>query len=291
MEELAEEYMLIDAMDWESVPHLTTQPLYYISYSVSAVGAAAFWLDAQENGYDAALDKYLKFVVLDPTMGFQEQFEAVGMENPLSADFLKELAAELEETLDVDARLTPVFFSDVPLDSPYYDDVTYIAIRRGTYGTPDGTFQPEAEPCLAEALQMLFNLCDEGETYEVPFSDTEGKRYEQAAAYCYYYEIFARDADPDTETLEVGGERALDLQTLCPLVCQTLKSFRINTTPYEAYEYTDTVADWAKDAVDYCYENGYIEMAEDGSIGAANPVTRVEMVRIFGYLFDAVYSY
>lgn len=290
MEELAEEYMLIDAMDWETVPHLTTQPLYYISYSVSAVGAA-FWLDAQENGDDAALDKYLKFVALDPTMGFQEQFEAVGMENPLSADFLKELAAELEETLDVDARLTPVFFSDVALDSPYYDDITYIAIRRGTYGTPDGTFQPEAETCLAEALQMLYNLFDEGETYEVPFSDTEGKWYEQAAAYCYYYEIFAGDADPNTETLEVGGERALDLQTLCLLVCQTLESFRINATPYEAYEYTDTVADWAKDAVDYCYENGYIEMAEDGSIGAANPVTRVEMARIFGYLFDAVYSY
>ena len=43
--------------------------------------------------------------------------------------------------------------------------------------------------------------------------------------------------------------------------------------------------------VGYFAFSGYHEMAEDGSIGAADPVTRVEMARIFGYLFDAVYSY
>ena len=71
--------------------------------------------------------------------------------------------------------------------------------------------------------------------------------------------------------MKLGGERVLDLQTLCLLFCQTLESYGADCTPKGTGTYTDTVADWAQDAVDYCFENGFIEADEDGSSGAQTP--------------------
>lgn len=68
---------------WYQVPHTFTSPCYYISYAVSAAGAFAFWLDAQED-YFAGVDKYLEFTALDANYDFQESFETVGMESPSS---------------------------------------------------------------------------------------------------------------------------------------------------------------------------------------------------------------
>ncbi len=59
--------------------------------------------------------------------------------------------------LGVEARLYPVYFSDVPKESPYYDSVTFLANIRGLAGCPDGTFQPDMDAHLCEALQVMYN--------------------------------------------------------------------------------------------------------------------------------------
>ena len=110
--------MISNPLDWQTIPHITVQPLYYVSYSVSAAGAFAFWLDAQEEGYDVATDKYLRFVALDPEIGFQEQFETIGMENPLSAEFVQDLAAKLEEAQGVEPAFTRSTSATSPRTAP-----------------------------------------------------------------------------------------------------------------------------------------------------------------------------
>ena len=108
---LCKEYGQIAADDprtelygWYQVPHTFTSPCYYISYAVSAAGAFAFWLDAQEN-YFSGVDEYLKFTALDANYDFQESFEELGMESPIDPEYVADLANTLWDTLDIDARL------------------------------------------------------------------------------------------------------------------------------------------------------------------------------------------
>ena len=104
---LCAEYGLIDPddphdelYDWTDISHTFTSPFYYISYAVSAAGAFSFWLEAQDN-YDNAADRYLEFTALDIDYGFQDSFEAVDLESPITADYLKELAEELNQNLNL----------------------------------------------------------------------------------------------------------------------------------------------------------------------------------------------
>ncbi len=115
--ELCAEYGVIDPDDprdemygWTDVPHTFISPLYYISYAVSAAGAFSFWLEARDD-YFAAADRYLEFTALDINYGFQDSFDAVELESPLTADYLKEVASALNESLNLNLDLA--FNSDL----------------------------------------------------------------------------------------------------------------------------------------------------------------------------------
>ena len=163
--------------------------------------------------------------------------------------------------------------------------MTFLANLLGASGCPDGTFQPDMVAHLCEALRVMYNcFSSKTKTFENPFADAAGKWYEEAAAYNHHYRIFAGDADPNTETLELGGERVLDLQTLCLLFCQTLESYGADCTPKETGTYTDTVGrrmPWTIAA------RTALSRREDGSIGAVDPVTRGEMADIITMLYHA----
>ncbi len=89
-----------DEWDWVEIPHTFEDPCYYISYSVSAAGALAFWLDSQTD-YPGAVEEYLEFTALSPAIDFQDSFQAVGMDNPLTPEYLEELADTLMEELEL----------------------------------------------------------------------------------------------------------------------------------------------------------------------------------------------
>lgn len=80
---------------WVDIPHTFTSPCYYISYAVSAAGAFSFWLDAQENDYEEALDNYLEFTALSGIYTFTESFEQVGLDAPMDPDYIRALAGDL----------------------------------------------------------------------------------------------------------------------------------------------------------------------------------------------------
>ncbi|MBO5034382.1 MAG: hypothetical protein J6C43_02080 [Oscillospiraceae bacterium] len=99
---LMTEYGQVDAADprdemysWVDISHTFMQPCYYISYAVSAAGAFAFWLDAQETDYYEALDNYLAFVALPGSYTFTESFEQVDLESPLDPAYIRALAGDL----------------------------------------------------------------------------------------------------------------------------------------------------------------------------------------------------
>ncbi len=289
--ELSEEYLLDDPMDWQSLPHLTVQPLYYVSYSISAAGAATFWLEAQEAGYDAATDKYLSFVALDPAMGFRAQFESLDLPDPLSASFIRQLADDLSETLDVDSRVYPQIFKDVSVDSDYYDYVTFLALRHTLNGDGTGRFNPDAPADRAQMIQMLYNcFALKGQENLNPLTDIEGTWYEDAAAWAYTRGVTNGFFDPATGGLVFGGGNTLDRQTMYTLLCRILEAFGIPCQPAGTYAFTDQVAGWAQDAVDFFYENNIIVPDENGVIGAAEPVTRGDLTTYICWLYQVINS-
>ena len=158
--------------DWAQIPHTFTSPCYYISYAVSAAGALAFWLDAQEGDYFEALDDYLAFVALPSDMSFEESFQALEMASPLTESYLEELAGTLRTSLDVDKRLEEmpqdVSFTDVTEANWFYEQVSLLASTGVVEGYEDGTFRPRDPATWDMAIQILTRMGAEGLSAEDP---------------------------------------------------------------------------------------------------------------------------
>lgn len=201
---LCKEYGLIPEDDprtelygWYQVPHTFTSPCYYISYAVSAAGAFSFWLDAQED-YFAAVDSYLEFTALDPSCGFQESFAKIGVDSPISKEYVKELAGALRTALDVDARLEAAPPADItgiewfagaacalyeagilekdedgclrPFDSATWDDAA--ALLEGLEKTAPSAKDGGAAITRLELARLLAEAFEVEASGESPFPDT-----------------------------------------------------------------------------------------------------------------------
>lgn len=206
---LCGEYGLVEAddpremlYDWAQVPHTFTSPCYYISYAVSAAGAFAFWLDAQEGTYFDALDDYLAFVALPADMSFQESFQALQMDSPLSETYLEELTGTLRTTLKVEQRLEAlpqdVSFSDVTEANWFYEQVRILASLGVVEGYEDGAFRPNEPATWAMAVAVLTRMGAEDLSAEDP--DAPILRIELARLLARTLELPAKDGAPFSDT-------------------------------------------------------------------------------------------
>lgn len=163
--------------DWVEIPHTFVQPFYYISYAVSAAGAFAFWLDAQEGDYNEALDKYLEFAALPNEMTFQECFETLGMENPLSPEYLTELAQAIRKATDMDARVAALEEAG-PTEGEWYSEAVSALIAADVVEEED--FRPDDPATWSEAARLI-NVLTKDETLPVEDGDAPITRGEFAA--------------------------------------------------------------------------------------------------------------
>jgi len=72
-----------------------TSPCYYVSYSVSAVNALQVYLKANNDGFDAAKESYLKLISytdVDPDMDMNEVIEYAGFYSYMDEQLYKELS-------------------------------------------------------------------------------------------------------------------------------------------------------------------------------------------------------
>lgn len=206
--QLAEEYGMVSPddprealYDWVQVHHTFLQPCYYISYAVSAAGAFTFWLDAQTGDYFNALDEYLKFTALPSDLTFQESFQALDMENPLTPEYLSELAETLRSVLALEERAAAQMPSDLtgsewfaaaarelytagivetdksgrihPYSSATRSDAA--ALIELLLEEPPAVEDEEAAITRLEFVLLLAETFDLGEADASPFSDTDNR--------------------------------------------------------------------------------------------------------------------
>ncbi len=219
---LAKEYGLVapedertELYDWEDVYHTFESPMYYISYAVSAAGAFDFWLSAQEGKFEDAVDQYLAFVALPPETGFQASFEAMKMSNPLSEEFIAQLAQELLVKLDVEKRLSGAalafYFTDLE-GAHWYDEYVLTMVMAGLIsGYNDGSFRPEATATWGQALKLVLMLagCEE----QTPVED--GHWASGYLALAQSEGLVAADAQIDLNA-------AIDRTAMCHLLAKAL---------------------------------------------------------------------
>ncbi len=150
---IAGEYGIVDADDprtemygWYDIPHTFTSPMYYISYATSAAGAFAFWEESQQD-YFGAVDHYLEFTAQSNWLSFQETFEAVNLESPLTQSYVKGLSKTIHNYL--------MPFTDVDMEA-WYDEYVYFCYSNGLInGTTETTFSPENHTTREQAMTIL----------------------------------------------------------------------------------------------------------------------------------------
>ena len=286
-EEYGEEYG--SPYEWLLVHHLTTQPMYYISYATSGIGALCFYAYALENGFDAAVDRYLDFVSQSPYDYFQDQFEAVCGVDPLDPAYVAEIVDTLYEDLDIENRANPVFYSDVDKDDECYGLVTNLTMSGVFGGFPDGTFRPDALATRAEAAQMLFRIFYGGEEIATDyFADDNGAWYETAANWCADYGIFL-GVHGNGEDL-FCGDNAISRQELTTVFCRVVNLLGLDTTPMNSAGFADAdqIADWAVDSMEWYYENDMLLMDDSGNINPKRAVDRYTLAKYANNIFYVI---
>lgn len=166
--QLAGEYGLVPTDDprdemygWAAIHHTFDYPCYYISYATSAVGAFNFWLEAQNKDYFDVVDEYLKFVALPGDVGFQESFTDIGMANPISPEYISELAQTLREALNVDERLEQLPPEDLTGYEWFAEEVYALFAGGLIEKDEDNCIQPYSLAVWNDAVDMVEQLIDQ----------------------------------------------------------------------------------------------------------------------------------
>ena len=91
------------AYQWMEVPHTFHQPMYYISYAVSAAAALEIWEVSLEDR-QAGIDTYLEFVDLGCNTGIRTALGSCGLSNVLLEDTIRGIAESTAEYLGLDVE-------------------------------------------------------------------------------------------------------------------------------------------------------------------------------------------
>lgn len=292
--ELSEEYGLGDTnpYGWLDVPHLTIQPMYYISYATSGIGALYFFSYALENGYDAATEQYLSFVAQSPYEYFQDQFDTVCGVDPMDPEYVEVIVDTLYEDLDIENRINPTYYSDVDQSNEYYDLITDMTMAGAFVGFPDGTFKTYNPGTRAETAQMLYNIFGGGEEPTKDyFPDDNGTWYEKAVNWCADYGIFY-GCDVNGETV-FWGDRAINRQELTTVFCRVAGLLGIDTTPKGTMDFADAdlIPDWAADSMQWYYENNMLPKDDNGNVNPEKAMSRYHLASYANNIFYVMQNF
>ncbi len=279
---------------WAFISRNFTNPVYYISYSTSAAGAFAFWLDAQQSGdYYAALDEYLKFVALPATTNFQESFEQLGMENPISPEYIEELCAAINEAMDVDGRYTSLAmslyaaqtFSDVDFTAWYAETVGQVYLYDLMQGVSETRFDPSGSASRAMAATILWRLEEEPEAGSTSFTDlAAGSWYEDAVNWAAENGIVDGYGDGT-----FGPDDPITREQMAKLVYNVYHLDFDGQQP-AALSFIDAgqVSPWAKDAMEWCVANGIYQGDGNGMLFPQKTLNRAELAQVLCNLCDVI---
>ncbi|MBE6564220.1 MAG: M3 family oligoendopeptidase [Ruminococcaceae bacterium] len=85
-----------DGRGWQRQLHIFLHPFYYIDYCLAQTESLVFWAESQED-YEAAFDKYMRFVNKGGTLPFRELCECASIPDPFGEDALVRIAGSVSD--------------------------------------------------------------------------------------------------------------------------------------------------------------------------------------------------
>ena len=174
-------------------------------------------------------------------------------------------------------------FTDVTADKWYYDFVETVAEKKLFAGNGDGTFAPEANMTYAEFLAVLFQFS--GDTLPTNSGPNWYDNHIQ----------WAKDHDliPAGMLNGFDPEAAITRQDMAALFGSFLSNYDYTAAPVNSGtpSFSDgaSIADYARDGVELCYQLGIMGGNDDGTFAPGNTairaevaVTMVQMARVMG---------
>ena len=237
-----------------------------------------------------------KYVVDEATKQPTEKLDWTGA-TAVAAKDLKEVGvykatvkvpASNKNFKDADDVATAVFeisktagFSDVAADAWYADDVYKAAELEYMKGIAEGIFAPENEMTRAEFAKLVFNMAGNtdksGVEYPTQFTDVPANAwYAQAVEWAARYGI----VNGTSETTFAPNETISREQIAAMFYRYAGNGAEADLSALDQFEDADQVSGWAKEAMAWAVENGYVNGVSDTALAPAETATRAQIAAI-----------
>ena len=189
---------------------------------------------------------------------------------------------------DADDVATAVFeisktagFSDVAADAWYADSVYKAAELEYMKGIAEGIFAPENEMTRAEFAKLVFNMAGNtdksGVEYPTQFTDVPANAwYAQAVEWAARYGI----VNGTSETTFAPNETISREQIAAMFYRYAGNGAEADLSALDQFEDADQVSGWAKEAMGWAVENGYVNGVSDTALAPAETATRAQIAAI-----------
>ena len=196
---------------------------------------------------------------------------------------------ETEAIPKLDPQKPP--FTDVAEDAWYYEYVAYVYRNNLFLGTSDTTFEPDTTMTRAMFVRLLANY--EGvdftqyEDAELPFTDVDmDEWYGTAVAWAYENEVVLGTSET---TFNPGDEITREQMCLMLVNYMNYKEITLTVSDEEiSFTDADQIADWAKEAVEFCAAAGIVKGPGDGSFNPKGIASRAEVATLITNFCNAL---
>ncbi len=266
---------------WTIVPHSFSQPMYYLSYAVSALPALELWAMAQDDP-DGAKASYYDFTALSSENGFAAALRAAGLSDPYNGAAVSGVVEELDAYL---AGSDNWLFSDIATCWGA-TEIQWFAWVGGINGYADGTYRPNGTLTRAQMASVLTNLLGmRGVTSQMEIADVP-------AAYWAHDEIAIVLSFGLMTLDETGGFRPdepLTRQEMAAIAAALLSEADVTAEP-DSTPYTDDdqIRDDCREAVQIMRALGVMAGRADGSFDPDGSLTRQQMAVVFFRLYECM---
>ena len=191
------------------------------------------------------------------------------------------LSAEAQRTLHFDVVKT-AHFIDVPADAWYADGVYTAWENDYMEGIAEGIFAPENAMTRAEFAQLVFNMAggqkdESGKEFPTQFADVPANAwYAQAVEWAARYGI----VNGTSETTFAPNETISREQIAAMFYRYAGNGAEADLSALDQFEDADQVSGWAKEAMAWAVENGYVNGVSDTALAPAETATRAQIAVI-----------
>lgn len=262
--------------EWTQIPHNFEEPMYYISYAVSAVAALDLWAESL-NDRSSAVDRYMK-TTINTGLGFAQTLDILGYNDIFAEETVKSIADTIytHATLGYgDISVNDWYWQAMLETSTYMDD----AINSGNFRPQDGILRSEMANTIGKMYEQFGYIIPDATS---PFTDAQGKYIAWAGN-----EGIIRGYD----ALTFGSADTLTREQAVTILYRYAKGRATSDVSSLANfrDYSD-ISHWAQEAFVWAVNEGIIRGINiDESTSLLNPqgtVTRAEAAQMIARLND-----